>query len=209
MIKFPSTCLVHKELKFKDLFKNFLASKQAKDESTLVDKFYLEYVLNTKTLKCQNLTKTKEIYIFIFKMKTQIIPLELLKEFDKYVQLSTLFIFTYENLEYEILAYKNGYVPSNYFHTNWSIIREENIPLGFDLDQIYKYIFSRILIYKPTKEESSLEYIKRYNNLVNLQKEIDKLEVLVRKEQQPKKKFEYNNKANELRKKFNALKGVN
>lgn len=200
MIEFPSTALVHKELKIKELFRNFTPSRQAKAESSLVKSIFLEYVLNKETLKCGNPTKTKEVYVFILEMAREYVPETFIRELDRYIQLSTMFVIKYQGLEYTLMAYKNGFTPKDYFHTNWVKSNTEPAPIGLDLDKTYRFLFSRLLFYKPVGDETSEEYLKRYNNLVKLDKKIESLESRIRNESQPRKKFEFNDECNILKK---------
>lgn len=200
MIEFPSTALVHKELKIRDLFKNFTPSREAKAEATLIKDLVLEYVLNKDTLRCSNPTRTREVYVFVVEMTAQFVPLTFLKEFDRYIQLSTMFVIRFRDLEYTVLSYKNGSVPKEYFHTNWVRSEREPFPIGLDLDRTYRYLFSKLLFYKPVGDETSEEYLKRYNNLTKLDKKIESLESRIRNESQPRKKFEFNDECNILKK---------
>lgn len=132
-------------------------------------------------------------------MSIQFVPLTFLKDFDRYIQLSTLFVIRFKELEYTMLAYKNGFIPKEYFHTNWVKSEKEPFPIGLDLDQTYRYLFSKLLFYKPVGDETSAQYLKRYNLLEQLDKKIDKLESQIRNESQPRKKFEYNDECNKLK----------
>ena len=83
------------------------------------------------------------------------------------------------------------------------------MPLSANVPDSYKYIISKTFIYSYFENETVEDYITRYLKLQKLDISIKKLEDLVNKEVQSKKRFEYNENLKQLNKeKYNLLKDV-
>ena len=97
---------------------------------------------------------------------------------------------------------------SKYFESNWTT-KKYDLPLSVNVPDSYKYIISKTFIYPYFENETVEEYISRYLKLQKIDASIKKLEDLVKKEIQSKKRFEYNENLKQLiKEKDNLLKEV-
>ena len=73
------------------------------------------------------------------------------------------------------------------------------------IDDIYTAMIDILIPIEAKEDESTEEFVARYEEIKKMQKEIDRLQRLVDSERQPKKRFELNN---ELKRKQRELKAL-
>lgn len=207
MFNFSSKTEVNKQFKLTDLYKQMNATKEVKQNALMISSITLKNVISPTTLNVKESYIMKEFYVFEIISKKREIPSIFIKELDKAIKIQTIFII--KNDEYEILytKYKKDKI-SKYFESNWTT-KKYNLPLSVNVPDSYKYIISKTFIYPYFENETVEEYISRYLKLQKLDTSIKKLEDLVNKEIQSKKRFEYNENLKQLNKeKDNLLKEV-
>lgn len=207
MFNFSSKTEVNTQFKFTDLYKLMNATKEVKQSALMISSITLKNVISSTTLNVKESSSMKEFYVFEIISKKREIPLIFIKELDKAIKIQTIFII--KNDEYEILytRYKKGKT-SKYFESNWTT-KKYDLPLSANVPDLYKYIISKTFIYPYFENETVEEYISRYLKLQKLDTSIKKLEDLVNKEIQSKKRFKYNENLKQLNKeKDNLLKEV-
>lgn len=192
MFSFSSKTLVNRQFKLADLFKQMGVSKDARKEATCIDKIVLTNVISPKTLNCEADKTIKEIYVFEITVNVRFVPERFIKELDSSIKLHTLFNIRHNDYELSMLSYKLGNFKSKYWQTNWENNEDIDVPLVDNVPDMYKFILSRFLKYPPFEAESVEEYIKRYNQLIKLDFQINSTTIAISKESQSKKKFEYN-----------------
>ena len=192
MFSFSSKTIVNRQFKLADLFKQMGASKEARKEATCIDKIVFTNVISPKTLNCDADKTIKEIYVFEITVNVRFVPERFIKELDNSIKLHTLFNIRHNDYELSMLSYKLGNFKGKYWQTNWENNEDIDVPLVDNVPDMYKFILSKFLKYPPFEAESVEQYIKRYNQLIKLDFQINSTTIAISKESQSKKKFEYN-----------------
>lgn len=92
-----------------------------------------------------------------------------------------------------------------YYATEWSEIRETPLPPVTSLDEMYTFFIDELIPISARKGETTREFVERYDAVVKLKKEIEKLQKLVDKEVQPRRRFEYNDQLKQKKKELEEL----
>lgn len=192
MFDFSSKTLINKQFKLTDLFRQMNASKEAKKDASAIEKIVLKNVLSPTTLNCEASKDIKEVYVFEITVSSQYVPEIFIRDLDKSIKLHTLFSVRSGEYELSLLSYKTGSMKGKYFQTNWEANPAYPVPLVNSVPELYKFILSKFLKYPPCETESVEEYIKRYNQIIKLDFQIEKTAAAIAHESQSKRKFEYN-----------------
>ncbi len=192
MFEFSSRTEVNKQFKLSALFKPMNASKAAKKDATVIDKVVLKNVLSPNTMHCELCQEIKEIYVFEITVSSRCVPETFIKELDNSIKLHTLFNVRDGEYELSMISYKIGSEKGKYHATNWEADDDMPVPPVNSVPELYKYILSKFLKYPPFDSESAGEYIKRHNQLIKLDFQINSTTIAIGKESQSKRKFEYN-----------------
>lgn len=192
MFEFSSKTRVDRSFKMTDLFRQMNASKEAKKDAACIEKIVLKNVLSPTTLNCEAHKEIKEIYVFEITVFSRTVPEIFIKELDQSIKLHTLFNIRDGEFELSMISYKTGNAKGKYYATNWESEPDFPVPLVNSVPELYKYILSKFLKYPPFEEESVGEYLKRYNQLIKLDYQINSTTIAIARENQSKRKFEYN-----------------
>ena len=192
MFEFSSKTRVDRPFKMTDLFRQMNASKEAKKDAACIEKIVLKNVLSPTTLNCEADKEIKEIYVFEITVCSRTVPEIFIKELDQSIKLHTLFNIRDGEFELSMISYKTGNAKGKYYATNWESGPDFPVPLVNSVPELYKYILSKFLKYPPFEEESVGEYLKRYNQLIKLDYQINSTTIAIARENQSKRKFEYN-----------------
>lgn len=192
MFQFSSRTEVNKQFKISDLFKQMKASKEARKDATAIEKVVLKNVLSPNTLYCESDKEIKEVYVFEITVSSRYVPEIFIKELDNSIKLHTLFNVRDGEYELSMISYKIGSAKGKYFSTNWEADDDYPVPPVNSVPELYKFILSKFLKYPPFETETVGEYIKRYNQLIKLDFQINSTTIAIGKESQSKRKFEYN-----------------
>ena len=192
MFKFSSKTQVDRTFRLTDLFRQMKASKGAKKDAACIEKIVLKNVLSPTTLNCEADKEIKEIYVFEITVSSRTVPEIFIKELDQSIKLHTLFNVRDGDFELSMISYKTGNAKGKYYATNWESDPDFIVPLVNSVPELYKYILSKFLKYPPLEEESVGEYLKRYNQLIKLDYQINSTAIAIARENQSKRKFEYN-----------------
>lgn len=192
MFEFSSKTRVDRSFKMTDLFRQMNASKEAKKDAACIEKIVLKNVLSPNTLNCEADKEIKEIYVFEITVSSRTVPEIFIKELDQSIKLHTLFNVRDGDFELSMISYKTGNAKGKYYATNWESDPDFIVPLVNSVPELYKYILSKFLKYPPLEEESVGEYLKRYNQLIKLDYQINSTAIAIARENQSKRKFEYN-----------------
>lgn len=192
MFEFSSKTRVDRLFKMTDLFRQMNASKEAKKDAACIEKIVLKNVLSPTTLNCEADKEIKEIYVFEITVSSRTVPEIFIKELDQSIKLHTLFNIRDGDFELSMISYKTGNAKGKYYMTNWESDPDFPVPLVNSVPELYKYILSKFLKYPPFEEESVGEYLKRYNQLIKLDYQINSTTIAIARENQSKRKFEYN-----------------
>lgn len=205
MFQFSTKTEVNKTFKLSDLFKQINASKDARKEAQCIESITLTNVLSPTTLYCQADKSIKEIYIFQIVVNTRYVPELFIKELDANIKLHTLFCIQNDDYELSMLSYKSGTAKGKYWQTNWEANPNFDVPPVGSVPEMYKFILSKFFRYPPHEDEPVDDYIKRYNQLVKLDFQINSTTIAIGKETQSKKRFEYNARLKQYQEERNNL----
>lgn len=192
MFEFSSKTRVDREFRLVDLFRQMKADKEVKKDAACIQKIVLKNVLSPTTLNCEADKEIKEIYVFEITVNSRTVPELFIKELDKSIKLHTLFNVRDGEFELSMISYKTGSAKGKYFATNWESEPDFPVPLVNSVPELYKYILSKFFKYPPFEAETVGEYLKRYNQLIKLDYQIRSTTIAIARENQSKRKFEYN-----------------
>ena len=158
--------------------------------------------------------------IEVFEVKLNSIPLDVsvLKQMDKGIPYHIVFLLEYDGKYQVWTAYKekagsgnNAFKVDTYYHTDWLPESEINLKLdGLNMDSVYenyvRQIAGKVLRPSITGEPESLkESVERDKQMQLLQKQIDALQVKIKREKQLNRQMEMNAELKILKKQLADL----
>ena len=158
--------------------------------------------------------------IEVFEVKLNSIPLDVsvLKQMDKGIPYHIVFLLEYDGKYQVWTAYKekagsgnNAFKVDTYYHTDWLSESEINLKLdGLNMDSVYenyvRQIAGKVLRPSITGEPESLkESVERDKQMQLLQKQIDALQVKIKREKQLNRQMEMNAELKILKKQLADL----
>lgn len=164
--------------------------------------------LSADTLNVSKGSVVDEIEVFLVKLKTSALDLNVLRQMDKQLHYHLIFILEFEE-QYQIwTGYKeegsnDAFKVGNYYHTDW--VTEDTFSLrldGLNMDTIYENLVRQIAGNELVKEnnESLKETVERQAEREKLEKEIKKLRTRISKEKQFNRQVEMNQQLKILKK---------
>ena len=147
-----------------------------------------------------------EIEVFEIRLNAPMQPEPVLRQIDRSIPYHIVFLLEYEGRYQAWTAYKeasagaNAFKVHSYYHTDW--LPEAELPLkleGLNTDTVYENFVRQIGGIHAKQGKTLEEQLTENERREKLQKEIDRLEKLARKEQQPRKRFEIVQKIKELK----------
>lgn len=206
MLCFPSKSQVNIKVPKKSFYENLTVNTANKrifiDQ---INAIYWRYKLTADTLAVAPSEMIDEIEIFEIELTTKNFDSSILRLIDRGIPYHTLFILTHEEESQLWIAYKektSGDTLSvgSYYHTDF--VPSESINLsagGLSLDEVYANLFYAISGLQKDCSKSLKDVITEYEKRQKLEKEISRLEKQLRKETQPKKKFELHQQIQKLK----------
>lgn len=169
--------------------------------------------LSADLLNVEKGSITEEVEVFLIKLKTSELDLNVLRQMDRQLHYHLIFILEYEE-QYQLwTGYKEESVNTvfkvgNYYHTDW--VTEDTFSLridGLNMDTIYENLVRQIAGDTLTQEnsESLKETVERQLAREKLEKDIEKLRAKVRKEKQFNRQVELNKQLKALLKQLEEL----
>ena len=169
--------------------------------------------LSADTLNVEKGATVEEVEVFLIKLKTSELDLNVLRQMDKQLHYHLIFILEYEE-QYQIwTGYKEestntAFKVGNYYHTDW--VTEETFSLridGLNMDTIYENLVRQIAGDTLAQEnsESLKETVERQATREKLEKDIEKLRAKIRKEKQFNRQVELNKQLKQLIKKLEDI----
>lgn len=200
MIELPKECLVDKFIPKKTFYERVNISNSIKSEFTdKLSKIYWKYKISEDTINIPKTEDIEEIEVFEIELREKYNCKNIIKVITKNIPYPIVFYIKYEN-EFQ---YAIKYNDEIYF-SEW------NNELSFSFNGLnIKIVYDNIvkIITNIDKSANDLEIeINRQNNIINLEKEISKLESKIRFEKQFNIKVQYNEQIAELKKKIEELK---
>lgn len=169
--------------------------------------------LSSDTLNVSKGSVVDEVEVFLIKLKSNELDLNVMRQMDKQLHYHLIFILEIEG-QYQLwTSYKEesnntAFKVGNYYHTDW--VTEDSFSLridGLNTDTIYENLVRQIAGDELANEnnESLKETVERQAVREKLEKEIEKLRAKIRKEKQFNRQIELNKQLKTLKKQLEEL----
>lgn len=206
MIEFPAATAVHRRLPKEAFYKHLPLTKILKEKFVSdVDRIVVENSFTKENLNLASDAEIKEIMLLSISLKNQEFDGKVIEAIARQNPHKLVFLLSFENQQ-QLAVYHN-----KLYRTLW--MKHDEIALklqGYSLDKIWDSFIEQIALYEERAEEiadlSIEDRLEIQDQILKLEKQIDKTENTMWKEQQPKKKFELHTRLREYQKKLEDLK---
>ena len=175
---------------------------------------YWRNKIATTTLNLAAGEQVTEIEVFEVRLSAPELDESVLRQIDREIPYHILFLLEYEGRYRAVIGYKEAAVGKTafkvdrYYSTDW--LDEDDLPVhleGLTLDAVYENFVRQIAGDVLVEENGTTlkESIEQQKQREQLEKQIAALEAKIRKEKQPKKKFELVQQMKALQKKTETL----
>ena len=206
MIDFPTATAVHRRLPKEAFYKHLPLTKVLKDKFVSdVDRIIVENSLTKDNLNLTADSEVKEILLLSIALKKQEFDGKVIEAIARQNPHKLVFLLMFE--ESRQLALYHGKL----YRTQWMDATEVNLkPQGFSLDEIWDGFTEQIALYEERAEKTDTlsmdDRLKLQEEILKLEKLIEKTEAAAWKEQQPKKQFELYTRLRGYKQKLEGLK---
>lgn len=206
MIEFPAATAVHRRLPKEAFYKHLPLTKILKEKFVSdVDRIVVENSFTKENLNLASEAEIKEIMLLSISLKNQEFDGKVIEAIARQNPHKLVFLLSFEDQQ-QLAIYHN-----KLYRTLWMGHDEIALKLqGYSLDEIWDSFIEQIALYEERAEETadlSIENrLEIQDHILKLEKQIDKTENAMWKEQQPKKKFELHTRFREYQKKLEDLK---
>ena len=206
MIEFPAATVVHRRLPKEAFYKHLPLTKILKEKFVSdVDRIVVENSFTKENLNLASDAEIKEIMLLSISLKKQEFDGKVIEAIARQNPHKLVFLLSFEDQQ-QLAVYHN-----KLYRTLWMAHDEIALKLqGYSLDEIWDSFIEQIALYEERAEETadlSIEdRLAIQDQILKLEKQIDKTENAMWKEQQPKKKFELHTRLREYQKKLEDLK---
>ena len=206
----PKSTIVNRFIP-KNAFDDYTTSSQKKKFTDTIDKITWLNKLSKDTINLDG-NDVKEIQIFEIKLKTKEKIQPLLNVIDRAIPYHIIFIITFGDEAYLSTSKKHNHINNeNAAVVDWNFISEWqpnakkklSLNLKESIDFIYIDFCSQI---SGFKSKSIKEIIEKDSSKTKFKKQIEELEMKIKKEKQFNLKVEMNQKLKELKKEYRELK---
>lgn len=206
MIEFPAATAVHRRLPKEAFYKHLPLTKILKEKFVSdVDRIVVENSFTKENLNLASDAEIKEIMLLSISLKNQEFDGKVIEAIARQNPHKLVFLLSFENQQ-QLAVYHN-----KLYRTLW--MKHDEIALklqGYSLDKIWDSFIEQIALYEERAEQTDALSIEDrlaiQDQILKLEKQIDKTENAMWKEQQPKKKFELHTRLREYQKKLEDLK---
>lgn len=202
MLKLPEVTELRKALPKAQIYRKFeLTNAQQTKFDADISRIDIVNEVSTRTIPAiQEGQKVKSFYLLSITLKTKDYEPKNIERIAKLIPQNLIFALQFEE---EI---KLAVFCEKLFTTEWMTETKVAIELsGFNFDEVWENIIKRIEGGEWNRDLTLKENIAIKEKQEKLQKEIERLEKLARKEIQPKKKFELVNQKRKLEEELNRL----
>ena len=206
MIEFPAATAVHRRLPKEAFYKHLPLTKILKEKFVSdVDRIVVENSFTKENLNLASDAEIKEIMLLSISLKNQEFDGKVIEAIARQNPHKLVFLLSFEDQQ-QLAIYHN-----KLYRTLWMAHDEIELKLqGYSLDEIWDSFMEQIALYEERAEEiadlSIDDRLEIQDQILKLEKQIDKTENTMWKEQQPKKKFELHTRLREYQKKLEDLK---
>ena len=169
--------------------------------------------LSADTLNVSKGNTVDEIEVFLIKLKTPELDINVLKQMDRQLPYHLIFILEYDGKKQVWTSYKEestgaAFKVGSYYHTDW--VTEDSFSFsitGLNMDTVYENLVRQIAgdTLAQLQDESLKESVERKAAREKLEKEIERLRKKIRNEKQFNRQIELNSELKELKKKLSEL----
>ena len=206
MIEFPAATAVHRRLPKEAFYKHLPLTKILKEKFVSdVDRIVVENSFTKENLNLASDAEIKEIMLLSISLKSQEFDGKVIEAIARQNPHKLVFLLSFENQQ-QLAVYHN-----KLYRTLW--MKHDEIALklqGYSLDEIWDSFIEQIALYEERAEQTDAFSIEDrlaiQDQILKLEKQIDKTENAMWKEQQPKKKFELHTRLREYQKKLEDLR---
>ena len=190
MIDFPTATAVHRRLPKEAFYKHLPLTKVLKDKFVSdVDRIMVENSLTKENLNLTADSEVKEILLLSITLKKQEFDGKVIEAIARQNPHKLVFLLVFEDSRQLALYH------SKLYRTQWMDAAEVDLkPQGFSLDEIWDGFTEQIALYEERAEKTDSlsmdDRLKLQEEILKLEKLIEKTEAAAWKEQQPKKQFE-------------------
>ncbi len=187
MLNLPNTTELNKQLPKSQIYKKFeLTSAQQTKFDADISRIDIVNEISTRTIPAiQAGEKVQSFYVLCISMKTKDYEPKNIERIAKLIPQNLVFALQFEE-EIQLAVFCE-----KLFTTDWISENSATIPLtGLNFDEVWENIIKKIEGGEWDNSLTLRENIDIKEKKEKLQREIDRLEKLARKEVQPKKKFE-------------------
>ena len=209
MLGLPMTTEFNKRIPKQKFYENIAVTPAMK--KAFVEQIKIIYWRNkiaTTTLNLAAGEQVTEIEVVEVRLSAPELDESVLRQIDREIPYHILFLLEYEGKYRAVIGYKEAaagktaFKVDRYYSTDW--LDEDDLPVhleGLTLDAVYEN-FVRQIAGEALAEENGTtlkESVEQQKQREQIEKQIATLEAKIRKEKQPKKKFEFVQKLNELK----------
>ena len=209
---FPKSTEFNKRIPKTKFYEHLEIGKNIKDSFVQdIDSIIWANKIAPSTVNIAAGEKVTEIQVFRIILKQFDFNKDVLKTIDEQIPYHILFIVCYRDKEQAWIGYKEqsgsesrAFKVDSYYHTAWQKPEELKLAIeGLNMDAVYESFVKQISASTaPIQWDDSLsarDNTAKIEERKKLQKQIEKLERQLRKETQPRKKFELYQKLKDLR----------
>ena len=209
LLNFPNSTEFNKRIPKQKFYENIAvtpAMKRAFVEQ--IRTIYWRNKIATTTLNLAAGEQVTEIEVFEMRLSAPKLDESVLRQIDREIPYHILFLLEYEGKYRAVIGYKEAaagktaFKVDRYYSTDW--LDEDDLPVhldGLSLDAVYENFVRQIAGGALTDENGTTlkESIEQQKQREQLEKQIAVLEAKIRKEKQPRKKFEMVQKLNGMK----------
>lgn len=209
MLGLPKSTEFNKRIPKQKFYENIAVTPAMK--KAFVEQIKIIYWRNkiaTTTLNLAAGEQVTEIEVFEVRLSAPKLDESVLRQIDREIPYHTLFLLEYEGRYQALIGYKEvaagktALKVDRYYSTDW--LDEDDLPVhleGLTLDAVYENFVRQIAGNVLVEENGTTlkESIEQQKQREQLEKQIAALEAKIRKEKQPRKKFEMVQKLNGMK----------
>lgn len=177
-----------------------------------VKSIYWANKIAPSTISLQEGNAISEIEVFKITLNSNVIDEQLLRQIDKVIPYHILYLLEFQDkyqawIGYKEITNKSNRI-NNYYHTDWLNLDDIKLKLdGLNMDSVYENFVRQIAgdILNQNNQESLRDSIDRSEKQKQLEKQIEVLQVKIRKEKQLNRQMEMNAELKKFKKELEML----
>lgn len=218
MLGLPKSTEFNKRIPKQKFYENLSVTPAIRKAFTeQIKTIYWRNKLAATTLNIASGERVTEIEVFEVKLTSPNLDENVLRLIDREIPYHIVFLLAYDGKCQAVMGYKEAVAPGKtafkvdrYYYTEW--MNETELPIrleGLTLDAIYENFIRQIAGNTLRSEESATlkDSIERQKRMEQIEKQIATLEAKIKKEKQPKKKFDLVNELKQLQDDVKQLGG--